>query len=585
MNCNHMICAGSACMIAAPPTDILERVHELERELTARRLVELERGRLVASLDAFVRWAWRLMTGAPFVPNAMTDQILATLQRVGTTPAPHRILIAMPPGVGKSTLLACYSAWRLARDASHRALHIGHASDLAATESRRVRRLVEGDEFRAMFGHVVLRVDENTSTLWATTANGLYLAAGVDSGVLGRRAFEAILDDPLHGNDRWSTTAKQKLVEFFFGTLVNRLDGEGTIIVCQQRLAKDDLIGCLAEVAGWQLISLPAEDADGNLLAPNILSREKLDELRTASPSNYACMFLQNPSDDSTATVPRTWWRFHRADHVRDDSRPSGCDQEAPPLPTPDKFDACAIVMDPTFGGTKRTNDYAVIQCWGARGTRTGKTLLYLRHQWRKRATQREQRDALRAVMRMYPEAKAYVEKAAAGAGLIEELIADGIPVEPLQPLGSKETRLGIYALTPIEEGRVLLPLGATYVPELVEEMAGGSGHDDAMDCVVYACAILGQGKSPWGTAGKPSVWGVYRDRKPGSGMANVASALAGHPRGNVRENVTTNVLPGTTSDQRKQAQLEHERARRVVVDRAEAGLHALLANNKKRPQ
>ena len=45
------------------------------------------------------------------------------------------------------------------RDPRHRSIHASHAFDLAATESRRVRRLVESDEYRALFPSVQLRAD------------------------------------------------------------------------------------------------------------------------------------------------------------------------------------------------------------------------------------------------------------------------------------------------------------------------------------------------------------------------------------------------------------------------------------------
>ncbi|CAN5908534.1 hypothetical protein BH11MYX3_BH11MYX3_04670 [soil metagenome] len=524
-----MICGSGPCF--APTPDARE-LAELEGEIARRELVALNRALLTRSLDAFTRWAWPLITSSPLAPNKATDAIIATLQRVADGEL-TRVLIALPPGVGKSKLLACYAAWRLARDPWHRAIHVGHAAGLAETESRRVRRLVEGDEFRAVFG-VKLRDDENTAAHWATDEGGRYIAVGTDGALLGRRADEAILDDPLDGNDRWSKPAKQRLVEWFFGSLSTRLDGIGAIVVVQQRLCRDDLIGVLAEFESYTLVSLPAEDEEGNLLAPEILTRDKLDEQRERSPSNYSCMYLQRPSDDANAAVPRTWWRFHRPAHVAiDTSPPLGCNADAPAIPTPDTFDAQAITVDMTFGGVKRTNDFACIQVWGRKRSPTGKQLFCLLHQWRKRASQLEQRKALRAIMASFPRAKVFVEKAAGGAGAIEELISDGIPVEPIQPLGSKETRLGMYASAPIEEGRVLLPLGASYLPELVEELAGGTGHDDSQDCLVYACAILG--------AQRPTVWDTYRQRAdrgntgepprrgrgPG-GFGNVADAILG---------------------------------------------------------
>ena len=51
--------------------------------------------------------------------------------------------MAQEVGTGKSTMLALYSAWRLARDPSWRSIHAAHSFDIARTESLRVRRLGE----------------------------------------------------------------------------------------------------------------------------------------------------------------------------------------------------------------------------------------------------------------------------------------------------------------------------------------------------------------------------------------------------------------------------------------------------------
>ena len=116
------------------------------------------------SFARFVARYWSVVTGVPYVENRATRTIIATLQRVADGEL-LRVLIALPPGVGKSTLLALYAAWRLARNAAHRSIHASHAYELAATESRRVRRLVESDEYRELFPSVTLRTASIRSSI------------------------------------------------------------------------------------------------------------------------------------------------------------------------------------------------------------------------------------------------------------------------------------------------------------------------------------------------------------------------------------------------------------------------------------
>jgi len=446
------------------------------------------------SFRAFAEHYWPVVTGMQYVPNRGTTAIIDALQRVADGEL-TRVCIAIAPGTGKSTLLALYSAWRLARDPSHRSIHASHAFDLAATESRRVRRLIDGDEYRSMFPAVKLRDDENTVGHWSTTSDGRYFAVGTDGALTGRRAHEAVCDDPLNATDRFSKAARDAVWAWFTESLSTRLDGDrAPMIVVQQRLDRDDLIGRLIEAGGWHLVELPAEFEDGELLAPNVLPRAKLDALKVQiGAATYACQYLQRPSNDDSATIKRGWWKFHHAQHVMPNApRPTGCDTATPAVPTPTKYDRIVVAVDMTFGGTKSTNDYAVAQVWGSVGGAR-----YLIEQWRKRATQLEQREAIKSLAKKYPGAKVLIEKAAGGAGTIEQLTADGIPnIVAVQTGGKgKAERIGLVSPT-IEGGNAFLPLGAAWVADYVEELAGATRHDDAPDATAYALADLNSGGS-----------------------------------------------------------------------------------------
>jgi phage terminase large subunit-like protein len=458
--------------------------------INAALYADTKRALLRRSFADFVVWAWPRVSGKPFLPNAITEQMIAVLQRVGDGEL-SRVLIAMPPGVGKSMTLACYSAWRLARDPSHRAIHAGHAFEgLAKTESIKVRRLVEHEEFRALF-RIDLRDDENTAGLWATSCNGIYIALGTDVGVTGKRVREAVIDDPMDAQDRYSRAAKEKLWTWYTESLLSRLDGDDApIIVVAQRLDRDDLIGKLLESGeDWFLLELPAELEDGTLLAPNVLSRKKLDVLRLSmGAAAFATQFLQRPGDASNSIVQRTWWRFHRPAHVLEATpRPAGCDTSIPAAETPGQFTNIVIAVDMTFGSTSKNGDFGVVQAWGARGA--GR---YLLAQWRAKASQMKQHDAIRAMRALYPTAPIVVEKAAGGDGAVELLTAEGFTAVIGISTGGKSKAQRFDLVSPaIEAGNCYLPLGAAWLGEFVEELSGATKHDDMMDTAAYALAKL----------------------------------------------------------------------------------------------
>jgi predicted phage terminase large subunit-like protein len=450
---------------------------------------EAKRALLQRSFRDFVVWAWFLITGTPYVPNQITEQIIATLQRVGDGEL-WRVLICCPPGVGKSTVHACFKGWRTGRDPRHRSIHASHSFELARDLSLRVRRFVEGDAYRAMFPDVVLRDDQNTAGRWSTTRDGRFVAVGTDSGLTGVRAHEAVIDDGLSAADRFSPAKRESLWRWFLESLSTRLDGErAPIVVIAQRLDRDDLPGRLIEAGGWTLVELPAETEDGELLAPNVLPREKLDALKAQSAATYATQYLQRPNDDATANgAKRTWWRFHRAAHVAPTTpRPLGCDVDVPAVETPEHFSNVVIACDLTFGGLKAANDFASIQVWGANGA--GR---YLLAHWRRKATQLDQQEAIRNLSREYPGATIIVEAAAGGQGAVELLRAAGFTNVLGVTTGGKgkDQRFSLVSPT-LESGCAYLPLGAAWLGDFVEELAGATKHDDAKDACAYGLARL----------------------------------------------------------------------------------------------
>lgn len=444
------------------------------------------------SFRDFTRWAFPLVTGAEYAPNAISERIVDTLQRVADGEL-TRVLVACPPGCAKSTLLTIYGAWRLARDAGHRTIRGSHAFDIAATESRRLRRLVLGDDFQRVF-RLEAREDENTAAMWSTTAGGRYIAVGVGGGLTGRRADEAIVDDALNAPDRFSRAARDACWAWFTEALSTRLDGNAApMIVVMQRLDRDDLVGRLIAAGGWTLVECPAE-VDGEPQAPNVLPRAKLDAIRaTIGAAAYSCQYLERPASDDDAMIKRAWWRFHHGPSTSPATpRPSGCNTEVPAVDTPTTFDRVVIACDLTFGGQKTSNDPACIVVWGR--SQGAKFLLDL--YW-KRSSQLAQLDAIRALKARFPTARVVIEKAAAGAGLIEILHKEGVDAIGVPPIGSKSERLAVVSPA-IESGQALLPLGHPRVDEMVEEMAGNSSHDDFRDACALALTDLAGGSTDW---------------------------------------------------------------------------------------
>lgn len=504
----------------ATPSIDLEDLTARERVLTAQLL------RL--SFRDFAELFWPKLTNLAYPDNAGTRALCAAFQAVAVGRI-RRLLVAISPGIGKSTMLALYAAWRLARRHDWRSLHGMAAAGDANRESARVRRLVASDEFTWFFPAFVvtddpdepgtfvpaleLADDEQTVQAWATAEGGRYYAIGRDSTVTSKRVHEVVVDDPMTAADRRSKAARDEVYTWLDESLMSRVDGDGPIIVVAQRLDRDDIHArCLATGQDWRMLEPAAERDDrglelrdhagelvwrddrepGELIAPQMLSVAKLTGL---SKSVRTVQYQQRPDEDSGGgTIARNAWRFHAPRGANPNApRPNGCasPHESPTVDTPADFDAIVISCDPTFGGTKNENDYCSIQVWGRApfGSANGYFLLA---RWHARAKQIAQRDALKSKRAEFPSAAVRIENTAGGPGMAEDLEAEGMDDVEVMGTGGlgKAARLDNESTT-IEQGFAFLPIGMPGLQHFVDELAGMTVHDDDMDACSQALRFL----------------------------------------------------------------------------------------------
>src|SRR5207248_10520965 len=76
----------------------------------------------------------------------------------------------------------------------------------------------------------------------------------------GRGADLISVDDPLKAEEAMSEPARRRVIEWYGGTLVSRLNDKerDPIIVVMQRLNENDLAGYLLGQGGWEHLDLPA---------------------------------------------------------------------------------------------------------------------------------------------------------------------------------------------------------------------------------------------------------------------------------------------------------------------------------------
>src|SRR5271167_1700005 len=208
-------------------------------------------------------------------PSDVHRVVCAQLERVEAREI-DRLMLLMPPRHGKSELASkSYPAWSIGRKPWKQFISGSASMPLAQDWGREVRNIVNSDAFQLVF-ETRLSPDSQAAGKWNTQQGGSYYSVGVEGGVMGRGAHDIMLDD-LYANteEAASPVIREKVWKWYSGTIYNRLEPGGAIVLINHRMHEDDLSGRLIEkmksgdsdADQWTIIRLPAiADDDHDLL-------------------------------------------------------------------------------------------------------------------------------------------------------------------------------------------------------------------------------------------------------------------------------------------------------------------------------
>jgi hypothetical protein len=226
-----------------------------------------------------------------------------------------RLMLLLPPRHGKTELASRrYPPWNLGRN-PHRQIIAASATESFATDvGREVRNIVRTEEFADVFPGVTLAADSTAAGRWHTNKGGIFAAVGVGSQILGKGADDFIIDDPFATMaDAQSETQRKTVIEWFQGSVYNRLQPGGTIVLINHRMHEDDLSGYLIDRQNfdgdkWEIVSLPAISDEGEALWPEAYPIEALNRIRANTlPRFWSGLYQQNPQPDEGTFFQRDW--------------------------------------------------------------------------------------------------------------------------------------------------------------------------------------------------------------------------------------------------------------------------------------
>jgi hypothetical protein len=224
-----------------------------------------------------------------------------------------RLMILMPPRHGKTELASkSYPSWTIGRSPWKQFISASATADLAHDWGRDVRNIVASEAYQVIFP-TRLSEDSKAAGKWNTQQGGCYYAIGVGGNPIGRGADEFLIDDPFGSmEDAKSPTIRDKVWDWYQGTVYNRLQPKGAIVLINHRMHEDDLSGRLIEQmkAGndqWTIVELPAIALEndqmrrqkGEPLWPAQFPLEELARRRNNTLARYwSALYMQNPVPD-----------------------------------------------------------------------------------------------------------------------------------------------------------------------------------------------------------------------------------------------------------------------------------------------
>ena len=400
-----------------------------------------------------------------------------------------RLIINMPPRHTKSEFASyLFPAWFLGRFPEKKIIQTAHTAELAVGFGRKVRNLVNSADYQAIFP-TKLSSDSKAAGRWNTDKGGDYFAIGVGGAVTGKGADVLIIDDPHSEQEAalGNPEVYDRVYEWYSSGPRQRLQPGGAIVVVMTRWSKRDLTGQIMANAvkrdsdEWEVIEFPALLPSGSPLWPEFWSQKELESIKEEIPvGKWNAQYQQNPTSEEGAIIKREYWQIWEEDR--------------PP--------ACEYVIqswDTAFEKNSRA-DFSVCTTWGVfyRDNDNGEPIptIILLDCFKARMEFPELKKKAYELYREFEPDTLIIEKKAAGAPLIYELRAIGVPLSEYTPNKGADKIARVNAISDLfASGYVWCP-ETRGAEEVIAECAAfpNGDHDDIVDSTSQALIRFRQG-------------------------------------------------------------------------------------------
>ena len=398
-----------------------------------------------------------------------------------------RLIVNMPPRHTKSEFASTFfPSWLLGRNPKLKLMQITHTAELAFRFGRKVRDIIDSEEYKQVFPDVSLKQDSKSAGRWETNKGGEAFYSGIGGAVTGRGADLLVLDDIHSEQDALSPKALDNAWDYYSSGPRQRLQPGGAIVIVMTRWSTKDLTGRLLAAQSdpkadkWEVVEFPAIFPEtGNPLWKEFWSIEELESIKASLPvSKWSAQWLQNPTSEEGAILKREWWQKWDKDQIPNMQY--------------------VIQSYDTAFSKNETADYSAITTWCVfypEESLSAPAILLLDVKKGRWDFPELKEEALKQYKYWEPDT-VIIEAKASGMPLTHELRQMGIPVVNYTPSRGQDKVARVNAVSPILESGMVYAPEERWAEELIEECAAFpfGDHDDLVDSTTQALLRYRQG-------------------------------------------------------------------------------------------
>jgi len=397
-----------------------------------------------------------------------------------------RLIVNMPPRHTKSEFASTYfPAWIMGKQPNRKIMQTTHTGELAVRFGRKVRNMMDTDNYKKIFPGVELQADSKSAGRWETNKSGEYFAAGVGGAITGRGADLLIIDDPHSEQDALSLTQMEACWEWYTSGPRQRLQPGGAIVLVMTRWSAVDLTAKLLSAQKepkadqWDIIEFPAIFPETNHpLWPEFWALDELEKVKASLPVvKWNAQWMQTPTAEEGSIVKRNWWNEWTHD-------------ELPSV----KY---IIQSYDTAYSKKTTADYSAISTWGVfKPSEDAPDSIILLDAQKDRWDFPELKRVAYEEYQYWEPDMVLIEAKASGTPLTHELRRLGIPVVNYSPSRGHDKHSRMHSVAPIFESGLVWAPDKRFAEEMIEECASFpfGANDDLCDTMTQALMRFREG-------------------------------------------------------------------------------------------